>query len=101
MPEAMDAYKVKCENCGREPAVVRVTRIVQKKPLESHLCETCAWVPELAALPRCAHCGKEYALEELKKLFQGNPPPLLPDPAAFQKWESQFTCGICGGRLFQ
>jgi len=33
---------VKCDQCGREPATVHVTRVVNGEKTEMHLCATCA-----------------------------------------------------------
>jgi protein-arginine kinase activator protein McsA len=89
-----------CENCGQRPATVRLTRIVRGVPLESHVCDACSGKPELGEALRCEVCRKSYTAEELKALFQANPPPEPLDPDSFRKWESGFTCTLCGQPLF-
>lgn len=80
---------MQCENCGQRPATVHMTKIINGKKSESHLCEVCAresgqfdWennfslqgllstlmnheftpaqVPVARAEPRCPSCGMTY-----------------------------------------
>jgi len=91
-----------CERCGLHPAVLRLTKIVRGMPVESHLCESCAGAgdPGFGGSLRCGHCGKEYALDELKLLLEQRPPPASLDKDSFRQWAGGFACWICSAALF-
>ena len=91
-----------CERCGQNPAVLRLTQIVRGVPVEFRLCEKCAAAGDLTFEGpfRCGHCGKEYALGELKILLEQSPPPATLDEDSFRQWAKSFACWICGEDLF-